>query len=95
MSRYYVDKIIRQVAYDDSSLDAFRRDAASFLQGHDLTDQEKEALSQLDYRTLYALGAHPYLLNAFVARTCKGDRRAFMAEFRKSIASLGRPDFST
>jgi hypothetical protein len=95
MSKYYVNKIVRKVAYDDAALEAFRNDPKAILRGHELTEQESEALVKLDYRTLYALGAHPYLLNAFMARTCSGDRRTFMAEFRKSIQSLGRPDFST
>jgi hypothetical protein len=52
-------------------------------------------LIDVDYGTLYRLGAHPFLLNGFTRLVWKGDKAALNAEYRKNIAPFGYPDFST
>ncbi len=95
MSRYQVDKIMRQIVLNPASAEAFQKDAAGFIKGLDLTDQEREALIKIDYPTLYKLGAHHFLLNGFVMRVWPGDRHALMAEYSKNLAPHGYPDVST
>ncbi|HEY2987685.1 MAG TPA: hypothetical protein VGL11_08160 [Candidatus Binatia bacterium] len=95
MSRYQVDKVMRQVIVDEKALSAFQADPEKFLQGRDLTEEERKALINVDYATLYRLGAHPFLLNGFTPRAWKGDRAALRAEYRKKIAPFGYPDFAT
>lgn len=95
MSRYAVDKVMRQIVLDPNAAEAFRKDPAAFLQGHSLTDPEREALIKLDYPTLYKLGAHHFLLNGFVMRVWPGDRKALMAEYGKKLAPFGYPDIAT
>ncbi len=95
MSRYQVDKAIRQVAKDDAARAAFLKDQAGFLEGRDLTDEERKALIETDYQTLYKLGAHSFLLYQFVMRVIPGDRKTLEADYCKNIAPFGRPDYST
>jgi hypothetical protein len=95
MSRYQVDKIMREAILDPNVASALKEDAEKFLEGRDLMKEERKALIDVDYATLYRLGAHPFLLNGFTRLVWKGDRAALNAEYRKNIAPFGYPDFST
>src|SRR5205823_5427042 len=44
MSRYQVDKVIREVAHDEAAQAAFLADPAAYLEGRDLTNEERAAL---------------------------------------------------
>lgn len=95
MSRYQVDKALRQVVLRDDAAQRFIADPRGFVQAFDLTEAEREALAAIDFRTLYTMGAHPFLLNGFVMRTWQGDRAAMREEYQKAITPLGMPEFST
>jgi hypothetical protein len=95
MSRYQVNKALRQITRDDSAKRAFLQDAATFVQAYELTDEERKALIAKDYRTLYALGVHSFLLFGFVMSVFPGDRKKVEEDYCKSIAPLGRIDYST
>jgi hypothetical protein len=95
MSRYQVDKALRQVILQEDAAQRFVQNPGEFLKGFDLSEAEREALASVDFRTLYTMGAHPFLLTGFVMRTWRGDRAALMAEYQKAITPLGTPDFST
>jgi hypothetical protein len=97
MSRYQVDKALRQIAKDPAAREAFLRDRASFLDGRDLTLEERKAIIEVDYPRLYALGAHPFLVHAFVngLGVLPKDRRAARTEYCNKIAPFGRPDYAT
>jgi len=95
MSKYQVDKVMRDAIVDPKVASAFRADTEKFLDGRNLTAEEKKALIDLDYATLYRLGAHPFLLNGFTRLVWKGDKAALNAEYRKNIAPFGYPDFAT
>ena len=95
MSKYYVDKLMREVVMDSRAASAFRENTVKFLEGRDLTPEERRALIAVDYATLYRLGAHPFLLNGFTRQVWKGDKATLNAEYRKNIAPHGYPDFST
>jgi hypothetical protein len=75
---------------------AFSTDAAAYLANRDLTEVERTALITLDYPTLYAGGAHPFLLNLFAIGLWP--RNEFLERQRaytQALAKLGYPDFST
>jgi hypothetical protein len=95
MSRYQIDKVLKEVAQDEQAFQAFKENAAAFLEGRELTDAERDALVKIDYPALYAMGAHPFLLNGFVMRVWPGDRRTLGQEYRQKIAPYGYPDFAT
>ncbi|GAA1519412.1 hypothetical protein BJ978_001243 [Agromyces terreus] len=76
MSRYMIDKFMRQVELSDALVAAYAADPGAFVDrwlgepgGPDaatddrvLTDEERAAFAARDFEALYALGAHPYLL---------------------------------
>jgi len=95
MSKYQVDKVMREAILDAKVVNAFKADTEKVLEGRDLTAEEKKALIDVDYATLYRLGAHPFLLNGFTRLVWKGDKAALNAEYRKNIAPFGYPDFAT
>ena len=95
MSRYAVNKIMRQVARDELAKEGFLKDPETFLQGRDLTEEERKALIAKDYRTLYALGAHSFVLFGFVMSIFPGNRKELEEEYCRTIAPLGRIDYST
>ncbi|MGH7886893.1 MAG: hypothetical protein ACREPG_03440 [Candidatus Binatia bacterium] len=86
---------MRQVARDDSAKGAYLKDPAAFLEAYDLTDEERKALIAKDFRSLYALGAHSFLLFAFVMSVFPGDRKKIEEQYCKTIEPLGRIDYST
>jgi hypothetical protein len=95
MSKYQVDKVMREVILDPKAANAYKADTEKYLEGRDLSEEERKALINVDYATLYRLGAHPFLLNGFTRLVWRGDKAALNAEYRKKIAPFGYPDFST
>jgi len=95
MSRYQVDKLLRTIARNEQAKGEFIKDPAEFVKEADLTDAERQALIEKDFRKLYGLGAHSFLLFAFVMSVFPGDRKNLEREYCEAIAPLGRIDYST
>ena len=95
MSRYGVDKLLREMTQSEETFRAFKEQRATCLEGRDLTDEEHRALMELDYRWLYANGVHFFLLNSFAMRTWPGDRATAQKTYLSSLEDLGYPDFAT
>ncbi len=109
MSRYMINKVMWEVERSEQSLAAFRRDPGGFLdrwqeleprppypKGGTLTAEEHAALAALDYRTLYEMGAHPFILWQFIrAMWTEPDVTPLVARFRAATSDLDYPDFST
>ena len=95
MIRYQVDKLLRMIARQEAARTEFLKDPLEFTKRADLTDQERKALAEKDFRTLYSLGAHSFLLYAFVMSVFPGDRKELEAHYCDSIGPLGRIDYST
>ena len=94
MTRYQVDKVMREVIRDPDAAAAFRADTGTYLTGRDLSAEERQALLARDYATLYALGAHPFLLWAFT-RAALRDAAPNPREYVDALTPHGRPDFGT
>jgi hypothetical protein len=95
MSRYTVNKLMRQVLLDDDALAAYRDDPERYVAAHgDLTPPEAAALGTADYGALYALGAHPYLLWSFTeaALVPPMSRPDLVQAFRTAAARAAGPD---
>jgi hypothetical protein len=96
VSRYAIDKVMREAVQRPAAREAFVANPQLFLEGRDLTDAERAALIGRDYPALYLLGAHPFLLVGFVGCLSPPEERfATMDAYQKSLANLGYPDFST
>jgi hypothetical protein len=103
-----VNKLMWEVERSEDSLTAFRHNPAGFLErweaaepmppypeGGKLTPEERAAIEALDYRTLYAMGAHPFILWQFVRALWTDDPGRLITQYREAIADLGYPDFAT
>ena len=95
MNRYRIDKVLREIVLNHECAQAFRADPGAYLENRELSAVERTALEKVDFRTLYAAGAHPFLLSGFVMSVWSGDRRTLQGEYRASLSPLGYPDFSS
>jgi aromatic-ring opening dioxygenase LigAB LigA subunit len=62
MSRYQVDKLLRDLRRDESVAARFRSDIELVLDGYQLDTAERDLLKRWDVRSLYERGANPLLL---------------------------------
>jgi Aromatic-ring-opening dioxygenase LigAB, LigA subunit len=65
MSLYQLQKLIYHVNRDPERRERYRRDAAEFIKGYDLSEDEAAALVTIDVRALYQMGVHSLLLRPF------------------------------
>jgi len=65
MSVYALQKLIFHTHTRLEFRERYLADRKLFADGYDLTDIERDALINLDVRTLYRLGVHPLLLRPF------------------------------
>jgi Aromatic-ring-opening dioxygenase LigAB, LigA subunit len=62
MSRYQVDKLLRDLRRDERLAAAFRGDIEAALAGYKLDTEERELLKRWDVRGMYDRGVNPLLL---------------------------------
>ena len=62
MSRYQVDKFLRDVNRDRALAQRWREGAETAFDGYQLSAAEREALKGWEVRRLYEMGANPLLL---------------------------------
>ena len=96
MTLYMVDKAIRQVVMHRDLAERFKKDPYAYLEGWNLTYEERKALAEFDYPKLYALGAHPFILWIWSRRVrTVTDLNAHMEDFRQKVRQYGYPDIAT
>lgn len=81
MSKTEVERCIWEV-HRGGHGDAFQTDRARFLEGYDLTDEERQALLNDDYGALYSSGVHPMAVLFF-----SQINRTPMPEYLRAIGS--------
>jgi hypothetical protein len=65
MSLYQVQKLIYHVNRDPERRARYREDAAKFVKGYELSEEEVQAILNVDIRALYQMGVHSLLLRPF------------------------------
>lgn len=65
MSLYQLQKLLYHVNRDVERRQRYRENAAEFVSGYELTDEEARAVLEIDTRKLYQLGVHSLLLRPF------------------------------
>ncbi len=65
MSLYQVQKLVQSVNRDPESRSKFLESRESFAQEFELTDEERDALVNMNMYDLYDMGVHPLLLRPF------------------------------
>jgi hypothetical protein len=94
VSRYAVDKVMRELIQDERAVAAYLADTPAYLAGRDLSAEERAALLGGDYATLFRLGAHPFLLWAFT-RAVLPNGGPTPQEYTAALLPSGTPDFAT
>ena len=67
MSLYYVQKVLYDINRDSQMQKAYSEHPMSFLNGYELTNEEREALIKPDIGLLYVLGVNGQILMHFAA----------------------------
>lgn len=65
MSRYGLNKMIRDFNRDPAAREKCTRAPEEFVGGYDLTPEETKAFLDRDVRTLYRMGVHGLILRPF------------------------------
>lgn len=63
---------VQDLKWDPELRKEFEADESAVLSRQDLTDEERRAIEQRDFRALYEMGVHPYML-AQLARLLFGN----------------------
>lgn len=96
MSRYAVNKALWEVARSDAKASIYKATPEQFLAGRPLTPEERRQLLTRDFTSLFAAGAHPFLLYTFNIKVSEGWSFPMMAAYVKSLAAIDPPlDIST
>lgn len=95
MSRYELDKLLREVAKLPGACERFESDRAAYVAARLLDDAERQALIDADTRAIFELGAHPFLLYSFALRLAGGWSVAFMEQYVERLQGLELTDIST
>ena len=67
MSLYQVQKFLFNLNRDEQSKEQYTNDKTTLLRSYDLTDDEREALSQGDIGLLYVMGVNGQILMHYAA----------------------------
>ena len=98
MSRGAIDIALYEIDQTTQTIEDFTTDPEGFLAGFDLSEGERRAFVDWDYGTLYALGAHPFLLFQ-VARSLAVHKGMSMPDllrqYRETVTPHGTPDYIT
>lgn len=65
MSLYQLQKLLYHVNRDTERRELYRKNPQDFVERYDLTEQEAQAVLNIDTRALYTLGVHSLLLRPF------------------------------
>jgi len=95
MSRYEVNKVVREMVMQRASLERFLADPHGFLADRPLEAEERRALAERDFGALYAMGAHPFLLWGWANRVAGIDRETLLDRYAEAVRPHGYPDFAT
>ena len=67
MSLYDVQKLLFHVNRDPKVLDRFLNERAQLIAEYRMTEEERRAIMETDFRRLYEMGAHSLLLGPLAA----------------------------
>jgi len=88
MSRYQVDKLLRDMRRDERLATAFRNDTETAFAGYQLDAEERELLKRWDVRGMYDRGVNPLLLLLANGRAGKS-MRAYSAAMNQDDSRGG------
>jgi hypothetical protein len=95
MTRYALDKVLRDYARDDGFRAAFDLDAAAAIATRELDDAERAALASKDIRAIFQCRAHPFLVYGFAIALNRGWSFDMMRDYVARLDGLELGDIET
>ena len=95
MTRYALDKVLWTYAREPQFKAAFDADPTATIDGRELSDAERDALTARDARAIFALGAHPFLLYSFAIAANGGWSFDLMKDYVAKLEGLALGDIET
>lgn len=95
MTRYALDKVLWNYARDPEFKARFDADPASAIDGLELSGTERAALASRDVRSIFQLGAHPFLLYSFAIASDGGWSMDMMKDYVARLQGLKLGDIET
>lgn len=95
MSRYATSRVMWEITRERELADRFQADPEAVLDVRDLTDVERDALATHDFRALFELGIHPFVLYHFALRLAGGFSMPFMQQYLSQLQGLTVGDLET
>ncbi|MGH1415841.1 MAG: hypothetical protein ACRBB0_20310 [Pelagimonas sp.] len=95
MTRYAVDKVLWKVAKDPEFGVAYFKDPAASIEGFELDKIEHDALVEQNIRSLFELGAHPFLLYSYAITQNGGWNPQLMQDYVAKLKGLTLGDIET
>lgn len=98
LARYTEDPAGLVAEWEEGQGAALPSNPTERTSGHHFTAEERTALAERDFETLYAMGAHPFLLWTLMLPILEHRFPAFpdlLRHYNDAITPHGRPDFGT
>ncbi|MCZ0999471.1 hypothetical protein O1M63_17430 [Streptomyces mirabilis] len=95
MSLYETSRVMWEITRDKEVAARFQADPEAVLDGRDLTDLEREALAANNFRALFELGIHPFVLYHFALRLAGGFSMPFIQQYLGQLQGLTVGDLET
>jgi hypothetical protein len=95
MTRYALDKVLWNYARETGFRAAFDADPGKAIAGRELSGDEHAALSARDFRAIFVLGAHPFLLYSFAIASNGGWSMEMMKDYVGRLEGLPLGDIET
>lgn len=95
MSRYALDKVLWNYAREPEFKARLDADPRFAIADRDLSDAERAALCERDFRAIFQLGAHPFLLYSFAIAANGGWSFDMMKDYVGRLEGLTLGDIET
>ncbi|NIJ07318.1 hypothetical protein FHS31_000914 [Sphingomonas vulcanisoli] len=96
MSRYAVNKVLWEIARNDDKAAVYMATPEAFLADYSLSEEEHRQLLERDFASMFAAGAHPFLLFTFRIKISGGFSFPMMVEHVRVLSTIEPPlDIST
>lgn len=95
MSRYALDKVLWNYAREPQFKAGFDADPRFSIADRDLSEAERAALCGRDFRAIFQLGAHPFLLYSFAITANGGWSLDMMKDYVARLEGLSLGDIET
>jgi len=95
MTRYALDKVLWAYAREPDFKARFDADPQAAIAARELAPEERAALTGRDFRAIFSLGAHPFLLYSFAIAANGGWSMEMMKDYVARLEGVEPGDIET